>query len=137
MLKESYIAEVQDAIDAIGTVSLGADQKISKAHGTYSVLTPEEKKQVSNFDVLNEAIERLGKLQIDAKEKAPKAAVAKLKAKTDKVEGITWYEPSAYPSYTNSRSYVLPCIGKSSSSSCNLPLPSMTTSGLRGLSKRA
>lgn len=39
-----------------------------------------------------------------------------LQTETDKVEGITWYKPSTYPYYANSRSYVLPYIGQRDSS---------------------
>ena len=55
-------------------------------------------------------------------EKEKQSALANLSKDYDKVEGITWYKPQAYPYYANSRSYVLPYIGVNSSGNAWLRL---------------
>lgn len=55
-------------------------------------------------------------------EKEKQSVLAKLSKDFDKVEGITWYKPQAYPYYANSRSYVLPYIGVNSSGNAWLRL---------------
>lgn len=62
-------------------------------------------KVISNMD------DYCSKHHAEMAKKERQAALAKLRKKYDKVEGITWYKPQNYPYYSNSRSYVLPYIG--------------------------
>ena len=52
----------------------------------------------------------------EAAEKKRKEAFLKLDKEYDKVQDITWYKSSSQPYYTDTRSYVLPYIGKSGDS---------------------
>ena len=97
-------------IEKIGKVSLKSETKIKKARETYTSLSDEAKKEVKNYKTLTKAEETLKKLK---KEKA-KAALGNLRKTTDKVEGITWYEPTVMPKYTDTRCFVLPYIGQNS-----------------------
>ena len=108
------VATAEELIDAIGTVSLESEESINKAQTFYSELSYKEKEQVSNSAELYDAKNAYYKLEQAEKEKAIEAALAKLKTSYDKVQGITWYEASAQPTYADTRSYVLPYIGKNS-----------------------
>lgn len=108
------VATAEELIDAIGTVSLESEESIDKAQTFYSELSFKEKEQVSNSAELYDAKNAYYKLEQAEKEKAIEAALAKLNSSYDKVQGITWYEASAQPTYADTRSYVLPYIGKNS-----------------------
>lgn len=114
------VEDVIQKIDAIGTVTLKSEDAISAAQNAFNNLgSILDQDRVSNIDTLRQARETLKTLKekeaarkIAEKEAAQKAALKKMRTETDKVEGITWYHASNEPRYANSRSYVLPCIGK-------------------------
>ena len=115
-LKELRAERVEKKISAIGTVTLNSKKKIEKARDAYDKLSNEEADKVSNYSVLTKAEKKYDKLKKADQERKDKAAIAKLRTKYDKVEGITWYEHPRQPYYTNTRTFSLPYIGKNGSS---------------------
>lgn len=95
-------------IEKIGSVTLSDEDIITEAKVAYDKLSSEEKELVTNREVLLDAPNKLKELKLSS-------AKAGLKVTTDKVEGITWYESKSQPYYADTRSYVLPYIGQSSS----------------------
>lgn len=114
--------KVTTLIDAIGTVTLKSENAINAAQTAFNALSSQEKLAVTNRSKLTDASSTFTRLQAEEKERAGKAAVAKLRVTNDKVQGITWYECSAQPKYTNTRSFVLPYIGAKSSYATTLRL---------------
>ena len=108
-LSSLKINNVVNLINQIGTITLDSEAKIMSAQSAYNALTSEEKAQVTNSDIINNAPQKLKELKV-------KNAVSKLNSETDKVEGITWYKSKTQPYYADSRSYILPYIGTKSSS---------------------
>lgn len=49
------VSDVQEKIEAIGTVTLDSEESIQAARAAYDALTDEQKKQVNNYDVLTTA----------------------------------------------------------------------------------
>lgn len=110
------VQNVINLIDQIGRVTLDSGEKINAAKVAYNNLSGNEKIQVTNSANLEAALTRLAELREEEEERVLQQALASLQVETDKVEGVTWYKPSTYPRYVNSRSYVLPYIGQSGSS---------------------
>lgn len=120
-LNDLLVTDVIQKIDAIGTVTLGSESAISDAQNAFNNLGGIQD-QVTNIETLRQAKETLKTLKdkeatrkLAEKEAAQKTALKKMRTSTDKVEGITWYKSSNQPRYANSRSYVLPYIGKQES----------------------
>ena len=111
-LEDIKVQAAIDAIDAIGTVTLNSQDAIDAAKSAYGAIDASRQSDVTNYSTLQEAENTLSQLKKDAAEAAGKAAVAKLKTEKDEVEGITWYKPSCYPTYSNTRCFVLPYIGE-------------------------
>lgn len=114
ILSDDKVQKAIDAIDAIGTVSLKKSAIVENASTAYKNVPDDKKNDVTNLDVLMAASSEIRRLEREEKEKVGKAAFETLRAKKDEVEGITWYYPSTYPQYTNTRSFVLPYIGDNS-----------------------
>lgn len=108
-------AEVSALINAIGTVTLASEEKINTANSAYITLSDSAKNKVDNLDTLTAAKTELASLKAQAKEKEKNDAIAKLNSNTDKVEGITWYHSKTEPKYINTRCYIFPYIGQTSS----------------------
>ncbi len=106
------VDKVVALINEIGTVTLKSGDKIEAANEAYNELTDEDKDKVTNYKTLTAAQDELKKLQKADKDAKIKKALTKLKKKYDKVEGITWYSASTDPYYADTRSYVLPYIGR-------------------------
>lgn len=115
-LSNLKVRNVISLIDQIGQVTLDSGEKIDAAKAAYNALTSGEKEQVTNSANIEAASTRLAELKEQEKERALQQVLSSLQTETDKVEGITWYKPSTYPYYANSRSYVLPYIGQRDSS---------------------
>lgn len=111
-LEDIKVQAAIDAIDAIGEVTLNSQDVIDAAKSAYGAIDASRQSDVTNYNTLKEAESTIAQLKKDAAEAAGKAAVAKLTASKDEVEGITWYEPSCYPTYKNTRCFVLPYIGE-------------------------
>lgn len=111
-LEDISVQAAIDAINQIGDVSLDSQDIINAATIAYQNVPASRRAEITNYNILTEATGKLNQLKKEAAEVAGKAAVAKLKKSTDEVEGITWYEPSCMPTYTNTRCYVLPYIGE-------------------------
>lgn len=109
------VDKVVALINAIGEVNLESGDKINAANEAFKTLTEEDKAKVANAQILKDAKTKLAALKKADREARAKAALSKLKADYDKVEGTTWYEPSAMPKYIDTRSYVLPYIGRKDS----------------------
>lgn len=110
------VIELIDAIDA--TITVKSEPAITKAEDEYNKLSDEEKGKVTNYNKLEVAKTALGvalmaeqeKIKAE-KEKVIKEYSKKFNIKTDKVEGITWYQPKNMPQYIDIRSYIIPYIG--------------------------
>lgn len=100
------------AIDQIGTVTAKSGDAIQAAKDAYSKVPSDRTGDVTNYQTLTDAQTQYQQAEKEAKEAAGKAAAASLKTSKDDVEGITWYEPSCYPQYNNTRCFVLPYIGE-------------------------
>lgn len=114
-LQNAAINEVIGLIDAIGTVTLDSSDKITEAKTKYNLLDAESKQQITNYKTLENASIQYARLKDAEDLRVKKEIVGKLKTTTDKVTGITWYEHTSQPRYTNTRSYCLPYIGKNAS----------------------
>lgn len=112
LLSDLKVQYATDAINNIGTVTLSSKEKIIDAQKLYSKLNTDERAAVANYDKLKEARKKLDELQKQEEDRIRQQAVAKMRTVTDKVQGITWYYPNSFPMYINSRSNVLPYIGK-------------------------
>lgn len=111
-LSKLQIENVEKMIAAIGTVSSKSESAIKAAKDAYAGLSAEQQKEVTNYKILTDAENTLK----DLKKKAADAALAKLNKSTDKVTGVTWYQHDNEPTYIDTRSYVIPYIGKKGSS---------------------
>lgn len=117
ILSDDKVKKALEAIDAIGTVSLKKSDLIKAANTAYKNVPDNRTDDVTNKDLLTAANAELSRLEKEEKDRVGKAAFETLRAKKDEVEGITWYYPSTYPQYTNTRSFVLPYIGDNSGNS--------------------
>lgn len=102
-------------IDAIGTVTLDSGDAIDAAESAYQALTDEQRRQVSNAELIQTAKDQLTELEKAEAERLKDEALGSLRKEEDKVQKITWYYPSVFPRYTDIRCYVLPYIGQNSS----------------------
>ncbi len=62
-ISDLEVKNVEDLIAAIGKVTLDKEDEIAKANAAYNALSKEQQKQVSNYDVLKAAIEKLAALK--------------------------------------------------------------------------
>lgn len=97
-------AQTDALIDSIGKVTLKKEETIVSVQQAFSGLNDDAAALVTEKETLEKAAEKLEKLKKDA-------AFKKLKTKTDKKQGITWYSSLNEPKYAGSRSYVQPVIG--------------------------
>ncbi len=104
-LTAQAVADTIDSLDNI-TAENGASA-IADAKTAYNALPDELKSLVTNYGKIAEAEQKLQSL----KEQRIGALKGKMRASTDKVRGITWYEHSSMPKYIDTRSYVFPYIG--------------------------
>ncbi len=102
--RAAHAAEVDESIQAIGTVTVNSKDSIDAARTLYDALAPEEISLVENYSILVEAEKDYKQAVIDAYSK-------KYEKETDAVEGITWYLHNNMPDYIDSRCYVIPYIG--------------------------
>lgn len=109
--------EISQLIDAIGTVTMDSEETIRDVKNAYDDLTSTQKQKVTNYSVLEAAEDRLDELEEEQREKEKQAALAGLRTEYDKVEQTTWYYPSNYPYYIDTRCFVLPYAGKKDSGS--------------------
>lgn len=107
---------VEQVIDAIGEVTLDSGDAIDEAESAYQALSDAQRRQVSNAEQIQAAKDRLKELEEAEAERLKDEALASLRKEEDKVQKTTWYYPSVFPRYTDIRCYVLPYIGKNSSS---------------------
>lgn len=98
-------------IDEIGDkIEISSESKIVAAEEAYNSLSEEEKEQIK------ESGEKLASFR-EEYEKAKKEQIIKeytteFDVNHDKVTEITWYQHKNRPAYINTRSYVVPYIGK-------------------------
>lgn len=103
--------EAEKLIADIGEVTFESKSKIEAAEKIYNGLSEEAKNAVSNYAVLTAAREKFNEVEKAEGSKRAAEAFALLDKSYDKVQGITWYEPTERPYYADTRSYVLPYIG--------------------------
>ena len=120
LVKQAKVDNVIALIDvfANSTITVDSEDAINAAEDAYNALSEEEQKMVTNYSKLELAKTALGVAQMAEQEKikAEKEKVIKEYSKkfninTDKVKGITWYNPKNRPQYIDIRSYIIPYIG--------------------------
>lgn len=85
-LEELKIEQVEDLIDAIGTVTLDSKAKIERARAAYNALSNAAQKKVSNLNVLVAAEKAYEKLVKEAKEEE---AAKRVNEVTSQIESIS------------------------------------------------
>lgn len=100
------------AIDQIGEVSIQSGDALEAAKAAYQSVPKDRRADVTNYGTLTEAQSAYTKIQQEAAEQAKQQALARLTKKTDSVENINWYYPSSYPTYINTRCFMLPYLGE-------------------------
>ena len=85
-LEELKIEQVEDLIDAIGTVTLDSKAKIERARAAYNALSNAAQKKVSNLNVLVAAEKAYDKLVKEAKEEE---AAKRVNEVTSQIESIS------------------------------------------------
>lgn len=112
-LSELRVKAVTDLIAAIGEVSLDSAGKVEEAQTAFDALSEADRAKVTNADVLTAAAEQLK----EAKKAAAAQLLAGFKKEEDKVRGLAFYYPSAFPYASDywvadQRNFVLPYLGK-------------------------
>lgn len=115
---EEQAKKIDDAIAAIGTVSLERAEAVKSAQKAYDDASPEVKELVKNVDVLKASSEKLKAI----KQEKGKQYLAKLKKDYDKVQQISFYTSKQEPAYADTRCFVLPYIGQDNSNNTWLRL---------------
>lgn len=110
------IADITAKIDSIGTVTLASSTVISEVETKLEKLSAEAKGEIKNIDKFTAAKEQLSALQKAEKQRIIAEKTPLFNVSTDKVEGITWYQPKSMPNYIDVRSYIIPYIGVRGSS---------------------
>ena len=112
ILEDARVQNAIDAINQIGDVTLESAEMIEAADAAYNNVESTRRSDVTNYNTLLDARSAYSTLQQKAKEQARQQALSRLKKETDTVENRTWYYPSSYPKYINTRSFVLPYLGE-------------------------
>lgn len=115
---EEQAKKIDDAIAAIGTVSLERAEAVKSAQKAYDDASPEVQELVKNVDVLNAASEKLKAIKLEK----GKQYLAKFKKEYDKVQQISFYTSKQQPTYADTRCFVLPYIGQDNSNNTWLRL---------------
>lgn len=108
---EYKAAEVDQAIGKIGEVTLESEEAIAYAREVYEGCNTAVKAYVTKLADLKEAEERLSELQ----KQQVQTMLSNMRLKDDKVRGYKFYYSKVHPYYADTRCYVLPYIGQSSS----------------------
>ena len=111
----AHAAEVTNAIDAIGEVTIDSKTAIEQARNLYNALTDEEKNLVSNYTILETAEADYAVIWEAEKQRIISEYSKKFEIDTDPIEGISWYMHENMPDYIDTRSYIIPYIGVRSS----------------------
>ena len=120
LVKQAKVDNVIALIDvfANSTITIDSEAAIKAADDAYNALSEEEQGMVTNYSKLELAKTALGVAQMAEqekikaeKEKVIKEYSKKFNIETDKVKGITWYQPKNFPQYIDIRSYIIPYIG--------------------------
>ena len=110
------VSEVEDAIAAIGEVTLESADAVDAAQAALDALSDADAAKVSNADVLTAAAEQLKALrqaQVDS-------LLAGMRLEEDKVRGIRFYNPKGWVYYDSNtwaadqRCFILPYLGQDS-----------------------
>ena len=78
--EDANVKQVEQAIDKIGTVTLESKADIEAARAAYDTLSPEAQAQVSNYEVLTAAEEKLAALQYESDQAAAREVDKKIDA---------------------------------------------------------
>ncbi len=108
--------KVISLISAIGDVDLNSLAKIEAAEKAYNALTSGAKSKVSNRTSLTAARNKYDALRKEENQKVINSLLGKMRAQHDAVRKMSFYYHPNSPVYTNTRSYVLPYIGRDDSS---------------------
>lgn len=110
-LAQLKAAQVVEMIDAIGEVTLEKSGSINAARSALDELPADAASLVTNAETLASAEEQLKTL---SKEKG-ETLLKNMKLDADEVRGMYFYYPTQFPTYIDTRCYVLPYIGRDSS----------------------
>lgn len=119
-LSDLKVQQVSDHLAEINVdkITLDDSETVASMESEFNRLTADERQRVENSEVLTEAKAKIADLkaaeqekQKAEKEKELNSALSKLQKEEDKVENITYYRPSTFPKYINSRTYALPYMG--------------------------
>lgn len=112
ILEDAGVQKAIDAINQIGDVTLDSAEMIEAADAAYNNVEPARRSDVTNYNTLLEARSAYSALEQQAKDQALQQAMSRLTKKVDSVENRTWYYPSCFPTYINTRNNVLPYLGE-------------------------
>ncbi|WP_448920500.1 hypothetical protein [Eubacterium sp.] len=123
---QKRIDDTKALITAIGKVTLKSQKAINDAQKAYDSLSDTEKKAVDNYDVIAKSQSEYDKLvKANKKKKAESEKLRLKKAKeilknyskdNDEFQDTIWYMSKNMPEYIDSRSYIIPYVGFTSSS---------------------
>lgn len=111
--KSEAAKAVDDQITAIGEVTLASSEDIKAAQAAYDALSAENQAKITNASALESAAAQLKTL----KQAETEALLSTMHVEVDKVRGLSFYYPNAFPYYTNYwgtdiRCFALPYLGK-------------------------
>lgn len=118
--------KLSNSFDQIGEVTLQSESKLRSLRKQYDEASEDVKNAVTNLSVLEKAeadYQTLAKAEEERLQKEKeqrraegKAALDRMTTEEDRVNKTTFYLPSAYPEYIDTRSYALCYIGVTESS---------------------
>lgn len=112
LTQEEKVEKVIGLIDALGEITLGSKEKIDEAQKSFEEITDEYKVKVSNKSILDDAEAKLNELKTAEKERIIAEKTPLFDVEYDKIEENTWYYHKNQPNYIDTRSYIIPYIGK-------------------------
>lgn len=111
--EEEKVKLAVEKINSIGEVTLGSAAAIDEADEAYQSISAEFRDKVTNADELNNAKSSLRKLKAEEKERIIAEKTPIFDIDYDKVQDNTWYYHKSMPKYIDTRSYIIPYLGKS------------------------
>ncbi|MBQ6268404.1 MAG: hypothetical protein IJK64_11625 [Clostridia bacterium] len=109
--------KVSGLIDGLGEITLSSETKLNEIKKEYAALSEDSKKLVTNYSKYEAAVKKLNELEAAEKKRLKeerlkkfKAALSGFRAHKDDIKGYTWYYPTSFPEYIDTRCYFLPYI---------------------------
>lgn len=109
--------KVSEMIDGLGEIMLSSESKLNEIKKEYDALSADAQKLVANYGSYEAAVKKLDDLKKAEKARKEaerlkkfKAALSGLETESDAIKGYTWYYPTSFPDYADTRCYFLPYI---------------------------